>query len=222
MTASTFVPDRVESPIPWKIGEHIAAVGDTGTGKTFLISELVKARKYVVIFRTKPDDIRFDGFKKVRKAEAMDDVKGNDRILLTPAYERQAWEGWHALERAWRQGNWTIVIDELWYAEKIGLKEPIERLLTQGRSKGISVIIGMQRPAQISRFAISQCTHLFTFRVDGRDADTIKLATTPRIIPAIESLSGHDFAYYNRSRRLVTTGNARRLGALMRIPRGTT
>lgn len=222
MTASTFVPDRVESPIPWKIGEHIAAVGDTGTGKTFLISELVKARKYVVIFRTKPDDIRFDGFKKVRKAEAMDDVKGNDRILLTPSYERQAWEGWHALERAWRQGNWTIVIDELWYAEKIGLKEPIERLLTQGRSKGISVIIGMQRPAQISRFAISQCTHLFTFRVDGRDADTIKLATTPRIIPAIESLSGHDFAYYNRSRRLVTTGNARRLGALMRIPRGTT
>lgn len=82
MTVSNFVPDRVESPIPWKIGEHIAAVGDTGTGKTFLVSQLVRARKYVVIFRTKPDDIRFDGFKKVRRAEAMDDVKGNDRILL--------------------------------------------------------------------------------------------------------------------------------------------
>lgn len=215
---TTYTPDRVPAPIPWKIGEHIAAVGDTGTGKTYLVSELLRARKYVVVFRTKPDDIKFPGFKKVRKAEAMDDVYAS-RLLLTPAYERQSWEGWHALERVWRQGNWTVVIDELWYAEKIGLKEPIERLLTQGRSKGISVVIGMQRPAQISRFAISQCTHLFTFRVDGRDADTIKLATTPRIIPAIESLQGHDFAYYHRSKRIVTTGNARRLGELVRIPR---
>lgn len=219
MTVSdSYVPDTVAAPIRWRIGEHVAAVGDTGTGKTYLVSQLLRARKYVIVFRTKPDDIAFPGFKKIRRAEAMDDLYAS-RLLLTPSYERQAFEGWHMLERVWKQENWTVVIDELWYAEKIGLKEHIERLLTQGRSKGISVVIGMQRPAQISRFAISQCTHLFTFRVDGRDADTIKLATTPRIIPAIESLRGHDFAYYHRARRIVTTGNARRLGELVQIPR---
>lgn len=208
-------------PRPWRIGEHVAAVGDTGTGKTYLISQLVAARKYVCVFRTKPDDIKFPGFVTARKAERMDDLY-TDRILLAPSYEHQAFEGYQMLEKAWRQGNWTIVIDELWYAERIGLKPYIERLLTQGRSKGVSLIVGMQRPAMISRFAISQCTHLFSFRVDGRDADTIKLATTPRLLDAIQTLDGHDFAYYHRAKRIVATGNARNLGAILKIPRAAT
>ena len=204
-------------PVPWKLGEHIACVGDTGTGKTYLIAELVKQREYVVIFRTKPDDIKFPGFTTVRKAEAMDDWH-NNKILLVPKHADQLIEGFRMLTKAWDHGRWTIVIDEQWYAERLGLKPYIERLLTQGRSVGISVITGMQRPAMISRFAISQCTHLFTFRVDGRDLDTIKLATTPRIVPAVNRLEGKNFAYYNRAQRIVAIGNAKKLGAIIRIP----
>lgn len=194
----------------WKIGEHIAVVGDTGTGKTFLISRLVKLRKYVVVFRTKPDDIRFDRFRKARKSDALENMH-NERILLEPLYERQQYEGWRLLEKVWQHGSWTVVIDELWYAEKLGLKERIERLLTQGRSLGISVVVGMQRPAQVSRFAISQCTHLFTFRTEGRDTKTVAEATTPRIKEAIDGLSGHDFVYFNRKTREISYGNAKRL-----------
>jgi hypothetical protein len=122
------------------------------------------------------------------------------------------------LERVWRQGGWTVCIDELWYAEQIGLKPYIERLLTQGRSKGISVVIGQQRPVATSRFAISQTTHLFTFRVEGRDAKTIAESTTPRLLPVVADLRGHDFAYYHRAARIVATGNARSLGRLVRAP----
>jgi hypothetical protein len=202
-------------PVPWKVGEHIAAVGDTGTGKTYLISKLTDLRQYVVIIRTKPDDIKFPGFRTVRKASAMDSMY-DTRILLTPQYSYQLRETYGALERAWEQGGWTIVVDELWYVEKmLRLGSLTERLLTQGRSKKISVIVGMQRPAQISRFAISQCTHLFTFRVEGRDLQIIKESTTPRIVEPVEALTGHHFVYYNRAKRVVATGDATKLDRII-------
>ena len=206
-------------PIAWRVGEHVAAVGDTGTGKTYLVSKLVERREYVVVLRTKPDDIKFAGFRRARRASAMDDIHQR-RILLVPDHAHQTREGYAMLERVWEQGGWTVVIDELWYVEKLLRLGPwVERLLTQGRSKEISVIVGMQRPAQVSRFAISQCTHLFSFRVEGRDLQTIKESTTPRIVEPIANLRKHSFVYYNRSSREVAIGDAK---ALDRIIRGST
>jgi len=211
-SVSTYhVDDTAQLPITWQVGEHIAVVGDTGTGKTYLVSKLAQLRQYVIIFRTKPDDIKFEGFRKARTVAAMDDLY-ETRILLEPKHNQQMRQGYELLKRVWDQGGWTIVIDEEWYVEaRLHLTEWVETLLTQGRSKKISVIVGMQRPSRISRFAISQCTHLFTFRVEGRDLQTIKEATTPRIVEPIAALSGHDFVYYNRAKRLVSTGNARAL-----------
>lgn len=198
-------------PATWKVGQHIAAVGDTGTGKTYLVSKLVQLRNYVVILRTKPDDIKFEGFRKVRTAKALQD-QTHSRLLLQPEYSRQGREAFDMLETVWQQGGWTVVIDELWYLEKmLRLGFMSDKLLTQGRSKDISVIVGMQRPAQISRFAISQCTHMFTFRVEGRDLQILKESSTPRLVPAVEALTGHKFAYYNRATREVALGDAKYL-----------
>lgn len=204
-------PKRPDLPFTWQVGEHVAAVGDTGSGKTFLVSKLTEMRQYVLVFRTKADDIKFPGFKRVQKASSMDDMY-ETRLLLQPKHSYQMREGYDMLNRAWEQGGWTIVIDELWYVEKILRLGPyVERLLTQGRSKKISVVVGMQRPAQVSRFAISQCTHLFTFRVEGRDLQTIKEATTPRIVDPVMTLRKHHFAYYNRAERVIATGDAKYL-----------
>lgn len=204
------IPNPVTLPETWKQGEHIAVIGDTGTGKTYLISKLVPMRDWVIVLRSKPDDIRFPDFTKAKTAKAMENLY-TQRILLDPKYEHQAREGAIMLENVWRQGGWTVVIDELWYVSRLGLGHMVERLLTQGRSKNISVIIGMQRPVEVTRFAISQATHLFSFRLEGRDIKTVKDATTPRIVPVLETLDGHDFAYYNRRDRIVTTGNAKRI-----------
>jgi hypothetical protein len=146
-----------------------------------------------------------------------------ERLLLTPDYHRQAFEGWWTLENVWEHGGWCVVIDELYYAEhELKLQQSINKLLTQGRSKGITVVAGMQRPAQVSRFALSQVTHLFTFRTEGRDTKTIAESTTPRIAAWIDDIDGHDFVYYNRKHREIRTGNARRLGDIFtntrRIP----
>lgn len=199
-------------PIEWRQGQHAAVVGRTGSGKTYLISKLVELRQYVVIFRTKPDKNKFPGFDKVRKANAMDHWSAT-RLLLEPEYSRQAVEGYAMLERAWQDGGWTIVIDENWYSEAhLGLKPYIVRLLTQGRSKDISVVVGMQRPVDISRFALSEITHLFVFRTEGRDLKfSLRDSTNDEIVPAVRGLRGHDFVYYNAAKDLLTTGNANKL-----------
>lgn len=207
-------PPRSETrfPIAWRQGQHVAVVGRTGSGKTYLISKLIELRKYVIVFRTKPDKNKFPGFEKVRRASAMDHW-GAERILLEPAYERQAIEGYEMLDRAWRDGGWTVVIDENWYAEAhLGLKPYIVRLLTQGRSKDISVVVGMQRPVDISRFALSEITHLFVFRTEGRDLKfSLRDSTNDAIVPAVRALRGHDFVYYNAAKDELTAGNANKL-----------
>jgi ABC-type dipeptide/oligopeptide/nickel transport system ATPase component len=201
-------------PIHWKQGEHVAVVGDTGTGKTYLMARLAQLRSHVVVLRTKPDDIKFPGFVPRRAATALNNIH-TERLLLTPDYHRQAYEGWWTLENVWQHGGWCVMIDELWYAEhELKLQQSVNRLLTQGRSKAITVVVGMQRPAQVSRFALSQVTHLFTFRTEGRDTKTIAEATTPRIAAHIDDIDGHDFVYFNRPRRIIRSGNARRLTAI--------
>lgn len=198
-------------PVVWRPGEHVAIVGDTGTGKTFLMSKLVQLRKYVVFLRTKPDDNNFPGFERIRVAQGMDHWDA-ERLLLEPKLSQQAKEVWQALKNVWVHGGWTLAVDELWYIEKrLGLREPVENLLTQGRSKKITVMVGMQRPAWVSRFGIAEATHVFSFRTEGRDTKTLAESTTPKIALALESLQGHDFVYFNRAKRLIATGNALRL-----------
>lgn len=208
-------PSNVRLPVPWRVGEHVAVVGDTGSGKTYLVSRLANLRQYVVVLRTKPDDIKFAGMKTVSKASAIDDMY-DTRLLLAPKHKEQMREAYELLERVWKQGGWTVIIDELWYLEKILRLTPhAERLLTQGRSKKISVVVGMQRPAQISRFAISQCTHLFTFGIEGRDLMTVREATTPRIVEPVMSLEKHRFVYYNRPDKFLATGDANYLDRII-------
>jgi AAA domain-containing protein len=205
-------------PIPWQQGEHVAVIGDTGSGKTYLINKLIAQRQWVIFFRTKRDRTRLDGFKTIRRASGIDDGT-HTRFVLDPAHSRQILEGYELIERVWKDGYWTLVIDEQWYLEnRLKLTREIEQLLTQGRSMNISVVMGMQRPAFVSRFCISQCTHLFAFRMDGRDVKSVRDATTERIVPAISQLRGHKFAYYNRPARFVALGEANRLARLLRPP----
>lgn len=159
-------------------------------------------RRYVVILKSKPDSVRYDVQRTVRTGKAIEDSRF-DRFLLVPKYERQAAEFRDALERIWRMGGFTTYADELFYlSERLRLESPIERLLTQGRSKGISVAIGMQRPARISRFAISESTHVLSFGLEGRDAKELSYATTRGLEVAVQQLREHEFVWFRRPRTL--------------------
>lgn len=201
----------MSDPIRWKQGEHVVIIGDTGSGKTYLESKLVELRDYVVVLRTKPDDITFKGFRNVDTAEKLGNLKTH-KFLLTPRYELQQYEASRAMEIVWKEGGWTFAIDELYYATSVlKVEKQVNKLFTQGRSKNITIMAGMQRPAWISRFALSQSTHAFIFRCEGRDLVTISQSLSPQVVSPVEKLRGHDFVYFHRPSRTVVTGNAKKL-----------
>lgn len=205
-------------PVKWKQGEHVIIIGDTGSGKTYLESKILSLRTHVIVLRTKPDDIKFPSFHKVPKITKIGSQRFNTsgeritRFLLTPKYEEQQIEASRVFEKVWKEGAWCIAIDETYYATQIlKLERQMNKLLTQGRSKHISVVCGMQRPAWISRFAMSQATHAFIFRCEGRDLKALADSLSPAIIKPVEELREHDFIYFNRATRTVVKGNANNL-----------
>lgn len=197
----------------WRAGEHVAITGDTGSGKTFLEAQLLRYRPYVIVLRTKPDDNTFPGFRRIRSVREIS--IHDDKYVLEPHYERQTLECRAALDRVWRDGSWCIALDELFYLEDLGLKRPIVRLLTQGRSKRITVVAGMQRPVLATRFAISQATHVFAFSTEGRDVKTLTEATVPRMA-TVQELQRFQFAYFNRRSRVVRIARAQNLEGVLR------
>jgi hypothetical protein len=207
----------------WKQGEHIFICGDTGQGKTYLESKLLRYRGHVMYLRNKPDDIVFDTFRKVAstfdigKWRFDNAGKAITRWMVQPEYKNilaQRREFKAAYDKAWNDGAWTVVVDEAFYqTKKLKLGDDIDILVTGGRSKHITMIVGCQRPAWISLFPMSQSTHAFIFGCEGKDLKRLAEAYTPRIIKPVQELdqTKHDFVYYNRITRQVHIGNANKL-----------
>jgi energy-coupling factor transporter ATP-binding protein EcfA2 len=181
--AATSVP-RIEwdaflaEHFTWRQGEHVTLIGPTGAGKTTLALALLPLRDYVIAFGTKPQDktldslVKHDGWKLVRTWDAMPNaVRTTLRVVFWPRFKTpadqpaQAYEIGQAMNNAFTQGSWCLFVDELWYMDHVlGLKRMIEALWTQGRSIGLSIVAGTQRPAHVSLLAYDQATHVFFWR----------------------------------------------------------
>lgn len=193
-------------PFRWEQGEHMTVIGDTGTGKSTLLSRLIVTRANYIVLQTKPDDVKWDG-KLVHKNSQMDDPR-IDRWILRPEYDEQSGEIHAAYERVWREGHWCLVTDELFYVQDmLRMKLQINRNMTQGRSKHITMVNGMQRPVEVTRFAISQSSHVITYRLDERDAKTVGMAAGGKEVEnVINSLGSREFLWYHRPSRRYWTG----------------
>jgi DNA helicase HerA-like ATPase len=205
----------------WRQGEHVAAIGDTGSGKTFLFSRLLEPnrfRDFIIILKTKRKDDSFDNFKGYKEIRAVREIKvTHDFYVLAPSRESLRSETIKLLNMADAAGGWTVVIDELFFLqEKLKLADYIDDLLTQGRSSGLTIVCGMQRPVRITRFAISQARHVFAFEQEGRDATELSYATSRGMRDAVEGLERYEFAYFDRrNRRHILVGKAQKIDKVL-------
>lgn len=119
-----------------------------------------------------------------------------------------------AINTVWEEGRWCIYFDELFYITKIGLGAFVDMLLTQGRSNDITVVCGMQRPVGVTRYAMSQATHLIAFRGEDRDIRILDEIGGREWAKAVAKLQRYEFAWYYRPDRKVWTGKVQDLLAI--------
>lgn len=209
----------------WAQGEHFSMIGPTGAGKTTLALGVLDIRSYVVALATKPRDATMDklvksaGWRKIPSWDRRPPIVGDKgkRLILWPPFrepediERQAVELDRAMRAMFVEGSWAVFADELFYlTRQLGLSRMLEMYWSQGRSVGLTLIGGTQRPAHVPLMAYDQATHLAFWRdndetnlrriggLGGLDAQGIRRT--------VAGLPRHDVLYLNTrtGRQLIT------------------
>jgi hypothetical protein len=172
----------------WNQGEHVTAVGPTGTGKTFLILALIEWRAaltdkwHAVILATKPKDKELSRLDPRRWV-----VLGRERWFRRdwppPALARLVivWPKWkraadfkkqraaflRVFDGAFSDGHWAIYVDELeYFCRRLRMQDELQDCWKQGRSLRVTLIGSFQRPAWVPLDAYSAATHLFFWRTN--------------------------------------------------------
>lgn len=200
----------------WEQGEHVGLIGTTGSGKTTLMTEILRKRQYVVVFATKPKDTSMDnlintqGYKRIAKwSREMNATKYPRRVLWPDARklraratQRQVFED--ALENIYIDGGWCVAFDEgKFIVQTLKLGPDVKVFLEQGRALNLSLVFSTQRPSWVPVEVFDQSTHLFFWREnDERNVRVIggigyrSAATIRRIVSNLDS-EGKQFLYVN-------------------------
>lgn len=208
-----------------KQGEHVAIVGQTGSGKSVLglsLSKIIAKRKArdglpsrVVVFATKPRDATVSalGWPVIKKWPPS---YGQEHCIVWPRsgnpetevkLQRQVFRP--LLNTIYHEGGQTVCIDEAGYFEDappdgLGLKATIQKYWTSARALNVTLIAGTQRPRNVTRSMWSEPSFIFIFPPDDED-DLIRVAQLSgaknSVLAIVPQLGAHEFLCICRQRR---------------------
>lgn len=176
--------------------DRTAILGSSGTGKTtaaaWLLSGYNFRRRPWVIVNTKDDPLiaEIAAIPGVHTISLDDEIKEPGLYIVNPLPHEQ--EKLNAfLQKIWERGDIGVWIDEGYMIE---IKDAFNALLTQGRSRKISMIILSQRPAWISKFVFSEASFIQVFRLGHMD-DRKNVAKFVPIDPKARLPNYHSYWY---------------------------
>lgn len=193
--------------------EHLEILGPTGSGKSYLLVDILKERarrrrSSIIYVVTKAAD---------STVEALDwpivdtwrEVTRHDQCVYWPqtsklGIERKAYQAEKIedlINHLWKKNaNTVVVLDEFVYIEDLSseLKELLAMLLREGRSHGLTMVGGKQRVQGVQRNFHSETDWKIAFRMNDRQ-DNERLAelfgSKREYVEIIESLDRelHEF-----------------------------
>lgn len=205
----------------WQAGEHFALIGPTGQGKTTMLLNLLPLHPYVVVFATKPRDTTMEalvstGYLRLERWRSLDPRDFPRRVLWPDATrlnsvtnQRDVFH--EAFGAIYREGGWTVALDETWYvANTLKLGGDIKLYLLQARALGVSLVCATQRPAMIPLEVYDQSTHLMFWR-DNDESNLKRISgisyrSAALIRYVVSNLDRHQVLYVNtRTGRMLRT-----------------
>lgn len=202
--------------------EHLEVLGLSGSGKSYfqarILQDRVRARgAHVVFIATKPADETIVGLGW----PIVDDWRGvqqNPQCIFWPRTSAtgKRREAYHErkiqdlLDRLWHpESNTIVVFDEVAYIQGLSpdLAKTVNMYLREGRSSGITLIMGKQRPQGVTREMHANTKWVVTFAMADRD-DAERAAqlfgSKREWTPIIESLDADRFEFLIKCRRTGT------------------
>lgn len=171
----------------YRAGEHVTILGPTGTGKTYLAYQLLKATATPklpgVVLVMKPRDktvadwTKTTGFRRVRSWPPT-------LSIWNPREKPPGWVLWpkhtfdpdrddailyaefrRAILDSYKRGNRIVFADEMYgLSHELGLDRECVTIWTRGRSMGTGIWCASQKPTHIPLHAYNQAEHLFLAR----------------------------------------------------------
>lgn len=169
----------------WQAGEHMSLVGQTGSGKSTAMRELLDIRDYVVVIANKVQDSTLYGPLQARGYVMTDqfdpatwNVDKHPKVMFycplkgtsRDAEEKQADAIRQVLNGIYTTPGWTVALDEVAYlAKDLKLDRELNRIWREGRSAGTTVVAGTQRPVNVPRNMWEMATHNLDWRISGEE-----------------------------------------------------
>lgn len=192
-------------------GERVLICGQTGSGKTVamvvLAGQMGEGERVVVLdakveprYRALPRSREIRKLSEAWAPEGKVERREGPAALIwrpdplsaqDPAYLDSA------LYDLYQRFRGTIVIDELYPFHTGGRAGPgMTALLTRGRSRGLTTIMGSQRPTWISRFCLSESQHYWIYALVDR-LDRQRVSGVIPNFPQDEPPPRYWFYYYS-------------------------
>lgn len=209
----------------WQVGEHLAVVGETGSGKTTLVRSILQLRSFVVVLGTKSRDkdlygpLESIGFERRNEWSPYDYEDTGERYVifappldipdratereLAQAEDAQAAEFRVVLVQINKSGGWCVDADEIaTITNDMGLKRTVNLLYREGRSKNVSIVAGTQRPREVPLNVFQQAQWFFLWRISDKQDRDRAAEYTGALAPVVSAtaaiLPRHEFVCIHR------------------------
>lgn len=131
------------------------------------------------------------------------------RVAADKAHQRDVFD--LALGDMFAAGSWCVFADEVFYlCRELGLEQHLTTMWTQGRSLGVTLVGGTQRPAFVPLYMYDQATHLFLWgdndETNLRRVGGLGGLSAASVRAIVAGLPQHSVLYVNtRTRQLAVT-----------------
>jgi hypothetical protein len=156
----------------------VAAIGSSGTGKGQFVKERLtkRGRRRVLVWSVLEATDQYAAFLGGQVVASIPDlvtaVKGKAKaVVYTPHGRVKLADQFNLFCRvAWECKGWVVVVEELSRVTRASYAPPAwQQLSTAGRHQGLTLIGTSQRPSQIDKDFLGNCTEIRCYRLNYED-----------------------------------------------------
>lgn len=188
------------------------AIGKSGSGKSFLVRQLIRPKRRLIVFDTMAEYT--DGVVFTDRRAMLEfwrkHARGDFRIIYQPEFN-PAREIDEIAELVYLCGHVCFVIEEVTaYTNPNYISDQLAHCIQRGRHKDIEIVATTQRPYGLHRLLTSQCRDIYVFNTnEPRDVAYLRDLLGAGVEAKLKTLAKYQFVHWQDGRDELSTDKAK-------------